>query len=45
MLIGMNITVHFNHERFFRTIEIHNVRSDPMLPPKLESLTLLRSKS
>jgi len=45
MLIAMNITVHFNHEGSFRTIEIHNVRSYSMLPPKLESLKLLHSKS
>ena len=45
MLFAVNVTVHFNHEGFLRTIEIHNVRSYSMLPPKLESLTLLRSKS
>ena len=45
ILIAMNITVHFNHEGFLRTIEVHNVRSYSMLPPKLERLKLFRSKS
>lgn len=44
MLLAMNITVNFNHEGSFCTIEIHDVRSYPMLSPKLETLKLLHSK-
>jgi len=44
MLLAMNITVHFNHEGSFRTIEIHDVRSYSMLSPKLETLKLLHPK-
>ncbi len=41
--IDMTIAVHFNDERLFRAIEVHNVRPDAMLPTKFEPLKLSRS--
>jgi len=37
---GMTISVDFKNERPFRTIEVHNVWPDAMLPSELKALKL-----
>ena len=39
-LCSVNVAINFNHECFFRTIEIDDERTDGMLPTKLECVTL-----
>jgi hypothetical protein len=43
--ISMTITVDFDDERLFRTIEVHDMRTDAMLPTELDPLQLPRSQS
>jgi hypothetical protein len=43
--ISMAVAVYFNDERLFRTIEVHDVRTNAMLPTKLDPLQLPRSRS
>jgi len=42
--VSMTITVQFNDERLFRAIEIYDVRTNAMLPTKLEVMKLSRAQ-
>lgn len=41
----MTVAVYFSNERLFRTIEVHDVPPNPMLPTELEPVKLPCSQS
>jgi hypothetical protein len=42
--LGMGLPVHFDDQGTIRTIKIHNVRPNAMLPPELQAMALPKSQ-